>query len=532
MLTIHDIRLELDEPESLLQSRAAQALHIDPPEITRLQIIKKALDARHKSDIHWIYGVQVSLRDEGKARLGGKVTQTGEREYAFPFNFTDKQDKPVLIVGAGPAGLFSALCLAQAGVRCVLIDRGKPVEQRHRDVNAFWHKGMLDPESNVQFGEGGAGTFSDGKLTTGIGDARLGFVLRTMQRHGAPEDILYLSKPHVGTDRLRVVVKSLREELLKLGCEIRYETRLVSLTVRDGAVAGARLKKGSDELSLDADRIVLAPGHSARDTFAMLYDLGVPMAQKNFAVGVRIEHRQELFDRAQYGRLAGHSALPVSSYKLSVHLSGGRSVFSFCVCPGGSVVAAASEPGRLVTNGMSEYARDRENINGALLVGVGPADYGDTHPLAGVQYQRKLENDAFILGGGHWHAPAQRVEDFLKHRKSRRFGDVRPSYLPGVTPADLSGCLPEALCGAVREALPLFDRRISGFALPDAVLTGVESRSSSPVRILRGEDGQSPLTGLFPCGEGAGYAGGIMSSAVDGIRAAEAVCRSLGLSKR
>ena len=335
----------------------------------------------------------------------------------------------------------------------------------------------------------------------------------------------------MGTDKLRDVVRNMREELQKLGCEVRFETKLSGFQIKNGQISGAVLTHGKTDALFETNYIVLAPGHSARDTFAMLHETGIPMQSKRFAVGARIEHRQSELTRAQYGPFAGHPSLPVPDYKLSAHLPGGRSVFSFCVCPGGLVVAAASEEGLLVTNGMSRYARDEENINGALLVGVGPEDFGNDHPLAGVLYQRELEKRAFAAGGGGFHAPVQRVEDFLLGKKSRGFGDIAPSYRPGVNPADLSACLPPEIIGAMRETLPLFERKIKGFAHPDAVLTGVESRSSSPVRILRGADGQSAVAGLFPCGEGAGYAGGIMSSAVDGIRAAEAVCRSLGAKK-
>ncbi len=430
-----------------------------------------------------------------------------------------------LVVGMGPGGLFAALTLARAGFCPTVVERGKPVEQRAKDVAAFWNGGPFDPESNVQFGEGGAGTFSDGKLNSGIRDPRCRAVLETFCRAGAPESILWQAKPHVGTDHLKAVVRALREEIIALGGDVRFETLLTGLKIEDGAVTGAELKGPEGAYTLPADAVILAVGHSARETFEMLYREGASLSRKPFAIGARVEHLQSRIDRAQYGAAAGHPALGAADYKLAVHLNGGRSVFTFCMCPGGQVVAAASEAGGVVVNGMSLYARDGANANSALLVNVLPEDFGGEDPLAGVRFQQKWERAAFLAGGGDYRAPAQRVGDFLARKASRGPGEVAPSYRPGVAWGSLDPCLPEFVTGALREALPLLDRKLKGFAHPDAVLTGVETRSSSPVRVERGPDCQSNIRGLYPCGEGAGYAGGIMSAAVDGMRCAEAAMR-------
>ena len=401
------------------------------------------------------------------------------------------------------------------------------MDERARDVDAFWNGAALDPESNVQFGEGGAGAFSDGKLNSGIKDVHCREVLETLARFGAPEEILWEARPHVGTDRLPAVVRAIRQEIVRLGGEVFFATRLTGLLVENGRVRGATCVRGGATMEVETESVVLAVGHSARDTFAMLRSAGIPMEPKPFAVGVRIEHRQSDMDAQQYKQYAGHPSLPPTSYKLSAHTASGRGVFSFCVCPGGQVVAAASEAGRVVTNGMSELARDGENINGGLLVSVTPEDFGGTDVLAGVAFQRRLEEAAYALGGGGYAAPAQTVGDFLAHRPSIGQGKVTPTYRPAVRWCDLHDCLPPFVCAALEEALPLLEKKLHGFAAPDAVLTAVETRSSSPVRIVRDNTYQTALRGLYPCGEGAGYAGGILSAAVDGMRCAEQIIKEI-----
>ena len=527
MIKLEGVRVPPGGGEADLRAQAAKLLRLRPADLRDLQVLRRSVDARE--GVTLTYTLAVSAEDEAAVLRRCRNRKASRLEpgpaYRLPEPLPPPECPPV-VVGAGPAGLFAALVLAEAGQRPVLLERGRPVEQRRADVERFWSSGNLDLESNVQFGEGGAGAFSDGKLNTGTKDLRHRFILERLVSCGAPPDILIDAKPHVGTDYLYRVLQNLRRELAALGADIRFETRLEDLRTENGALAAIEVSDRLGREVLPCRSLILCPGHSARDTFELLYRRGVPLEAKPFAVGVRIEHRQADCDAAQYREYAGHPGLPASTYKLSCHLPSGRGVFSFCVCPGGEVVAAASETGRVVTNGMSEFARDRENINGAILVNVTPEDFGgDGSPLAGVEFQRRLEEEAYALGGGGYRAPAQRVEDFLAHRPSTGPGRVLPSYRPGVAWADLHECLPPFVASALEEALPILGRKLRGYDAPDAVLTAVESRSSSPVRVLRGPDGQSALRGLYPCGEGAGYAGGILSAAADGMRAAEALLK-------
>ena len=520
MQRISNLRAPLSFSRETLRPFLAHALGIAQDRIIDAHLAKKSVDARRKDDVHFVLTLDFALTS-GPAPIiprGANLSETKEMPYTYP-SCASPVRRP-LVVGLGPAGLLAGYLLAKAGLSPLVIERGKNVAQRAKDVAHFFATGALNPVSNVQFGEGGAGTFSDGKLTTGIKDPRCNEVLRLFHEHGAPESILYEAKPHIGTDNLPGMVRGIRERITALGGDVRFETPLERLIVDEGRIVGAVIAGQS----IEVDDVILAIGHSARDTLSMLHALGVPMQKKPFSLGVRIEHPQSLIDRSQYGAAAAHPHLGAADYKLHERTRSGRGVYTFCMCPGGEVVAASSTPGHLVVNGMSRYDRAGTNANSALLVSVTPDDFPEPSPLSGILFQEKWERIAYNLGGGGFRAPAQRVADFLTDRASHAPGDVLPSYRPGVTWCNLVECMPEFAASALREAIVLFDRKLNGFALAGAALTGIETRSSSPVTLLRDpETCASALGGLYPCGEGAGHAGGIMSAAVDGMRCAEAL---------
>ncbi len=567
MLRLTEIKLPIEHPEGEIKAAIFKRLNIAESDLLRYEVFKRGVDARKKNDILFTYTLDVALRDEAavlaqfrkdphvgvtpdtgyhfvahapsdffsKVEQGGdeRATQTvlsarqGVSEEANTAPPMKRNPKRPVVIGMGPAGLFAGLILAQMGFRPIILERGKAVRERTKDTWGLWRQGKLDPESNVQFGEGGAGTFSDGKLYSQIKDPRyLGRkVLTEFVKAGAPEEIMYVSHPHIGTFRLVGMVEKMRETIQSLGGEIRFQSRVNDVEIDNGQVRAVVLSSGE---RIATNHLVLAIGHSARDTFEMLHKRGVYIEAKPFSIGFRIEHPQSLIDRARYGSNAGNPLLGAADYKLVHHAANGRSVYSFCMCPGGTVVAATSEPGRVVTNGMSQYSRNERNANSGIVVGITPEDYPGG-PLAGVEFQRRWESRAFELGGGTYHAPGQLVGDFLAGKPSRNFGEVQPSYTPGVHLTDLSTALPDYAIAAIREALPAFAKQIRGFDLADAVLTGVETRTSSPVRIKRNDDDLQSLNtrGLYPTGEGAGYAGGILSAAVDGIKVAEAVALSM-----
>ena len=529
MIKITNIKLPFDHQQQELAQAAARKLKVAEDAILSLGVKRRSLDARANRPLTRVYTVEVEIQDEKSCAAlieqSPDLAYSEGRTYQLPsFHIPDPKGKP-LIIGTGPAGTFAGLILAEAGNPPIFIERGKTARQRVKDVDRFWKKGELDPESNVQFGEGGAGTFSDGKLTTRVKDRvqRTNKILGEMVAAGAPPEILYESRPHVGTANLVRVVENLRQKIEDLGGEYRFETRLEDLVLKADQVAGVELSTGE---RIAASTVILAIGHSARDTFNMLLARGVKIAPKPFSVGFRIEHPQAMIDQAQYGAQAGHPALGAADYQLSFRTSQGRTVYSFCMCPGGSVIGASSENEGLVTNGMSQYARNGINANSAIVAEVFPDDFAG-HPLAGFQLQRTWEQKAFLLGGGGYFAPVQLVADFLQGSITEQLGKTQPTYLPGVRLADLTRALPGYITEAIREALGEFNRRIPGFAGNDAVLTGVETRTSCPLRITRGKDGQSiSVQGVYPAGEGSGYAGGIMSSAIDGIKAAEKILQA------
>ena len=530
MLRLIEVKLPLDHAEGEIEAAILRQLGIPGAALLGFTVFRRSVDARKKSAILLIYALDVEVSDEAAvlARLKADlhVGPTPDTSYRFVAQARGQLALRPVVIGTGPCGLFAGLILAQMGFRPIILERGKAVRERTQDTWGLWRKGVLNPESNVQFGEGGAGTFSDGKLYSQIKDPQhLGRkVLTEFVKAGAPPEILYVSKPHIGTFRLVTMVENMRASITTLGGEIRFQSRVEDIELEQGQVRGVVLADGE---RIAADHVVLAVGHSARDTFQMLHERGIYVEAKSFSIGVRIEHPQSLIDQARYGKAAGHPLLGAADYKLVHHCANGRAVYSFCMCPGGTVVAATSEPERVVTNGMSQYSRNERNANSGIVVDISPADYPG-HPLAGIAFQRHWESLAFQAGGGAYAAPGQRVADFLAGRPSVALGAVAPSYKPGVHPTDLAACLPDFAVMAIREALPAFDRKLRGFAMDDAVMTGVETRTSSPIRIKRGGDFQSLNTrGLYPAGEGAGYAGGILSAAVDGIKVAQAVALSI-----
>ncbi|MEN6314872.1 MAG: FAD-dependent protein [Clostridiaceae bacterium] len=529
MLRISDIKIaacQAADPETERQALyeiILARLKIGKNDLIRYEIFKKSVDARKKDEIFYVYTVDAEVRNQksmlGKSGSRGIIPTPGQSYKGVPFGTAGLKERPV-IIGMGPAGLFAGLILARNGYRPILLERGEDVDARTVKINRFWNGGMLDTESNVQFGEGGAGTFSDGKLTTLISDIRCRIVLEEFVKAGAPREILFLNKPHIGTDLLKSTVKNIRHEIIACGGDVRFKAKVTDFVIEDGKLEALIIK---DIETLQCGVVLLAIGHSARDTFEVLYNRGVSMSPKPFSIGVRIEHPQEMINTSQYGEAAGRYGLGAADYKLAYHGANGRSAYTFCMCPGGYVVAAASEEQCVVTNGMSEYKRDGENANSALLVGVGPDDFGSSHPLAGIGFQRKWERLAYLAGGANYYAPEQLTGDFLADRPSISWGSVKPTYRPGVVFAEIKNCLPDYVIETMKEAILYFDTRIRGFAMPDSILTGIETRSSSPVRINRDDRFLSSIPGIYPAGEGAGYAGGIMSSAVDGVKTAEKV---------
>ncbi len=530
MLRITELKLPLDHPQDTLKIAIIDRLGINATELTSYTVFRQGFDARKRNEILLVYTIDVEVANEQailkRLQNDPHISLTPDTTYHFVSQAPTNLALRPIVIGTGPCGLFAGLILAQMGFRPIILERGKEVRERTKDTFGLWRKGRFNPESNVQFGEGGAGTFSDGKLHTQIKDPNHygRKVLTEFVKAGAPPEILYLSKPHIGTFRLVTVVEQIRATIESLGGEIRFQSRVDDILIDNEQIHGVVLAGGE---TINTNHVLLAVGHSARDTFKMLYQRGVYIEAKPFSIGFRIEHPQSLIDTCRWGSNAGHPLLGAADYKLVHHCNNGRSVYSFCMCPSGTVVAATSEAGHVVTNGMSQYSRNERNANSGIVVGITPEDYPG-HPLAGIDFQRRLEANAFKLGGETYAAPGQLVGDFLGQRPSATLGTVQPSYTPGVHLCDLSSALPDYAITAIREAIPAFDKKIKGFAMDDAVLTGVETRTSSPIRIKRNEHYQSlNIKGLYPAGEGAGYAGGILSAAVDGIKVAEALALAM-----
>lgn len=524
MLRISNIKIGIGEDVSLLKKLILKKLKIKESELIKYFIYKESIDARKRGKIDLVYTVDVELKNEGKVLKNNikDVVEIKERNYIGVDMGTEKIKNRPVIIGSGPAGLFASLLLAQRGYNPIMIERGLDVDNRSRDIDNFWNHRKFKNNSNVQFGEGGAGTFSDGKLTTRIKDIRCRKVLSELVNFGSPEEILYSYKPHVGTDILKNVVKNIRNEIIRLGGEVRFDSLVTDIVIENNSIKGVVI---NNEERIESDNVILAIGHSARDTYKMLYKRGVRITQKPFAIGVRIEHPQELINKTQYKEFYNHPRLGAADYRLIEHTSNMRTAYTFCMCPGGMVIASASNEGEVVTNGMSEHARDQDNANSAFLVNVLPSDFGSEDPLAGVLFQEKYERLAYELGGKNYNAPVQLVGDFLNDKISTSIGNVEPSYKPGYTFVDLRECLPKFVTDTMKEALNKLDNKLNGFAMHDAVLTGVETRSSAPIRIVRDEETLQSvnISNLYPCGEGAGYAGGIVTAAVDGIKCAEKI---------
>lgn len=529
MIKISDVSVPLDYDEKLLIKLAAKEIGISADNITKLELAKKSVDARKKNDVKFNMSFTAEVKNENSLLKRNKNRNvTAFEPYVYHEHEKVEMNNRPVVVGFGPAGLFAALTLAKAGAKPIVLERGLDVDSRKKAVEDFWNNRKLNPECNVQFGEGGAGTFSDGKLTTGTKDKRIRYVFEEFVANGAPREILYLAKPHIGTDMLSETVKNIRKKIIALGGEVIFGARLCDYKIRNGRICSVIYEKNNIVSELETDNVILAIGHSSRDTFTLLQNKSIALSKKNFAVGVRIEHLQSDLNRSMYGDFANHKALAAADYKLAIHLPNGRSLYTFCMCPGGQVVAAASEPFTIVTNGMSNFARNGRNANSALLVGVAPEDFPEDNPLAGMHFQREIEQLAYKAGGSNYSAPVSLVGDFLKKKTSTAFGKITPTYLPNTNFSLPDEYLPPFITETMRLGIPEMARKISCFSDSDAILTGVESRSSSPVRIDRNEYYQSvSLKGLFPCGEGAGYAGGIVSAAVDGIRCAEALLDSI-----